>query len=119
MSHIYALFIFNPITLTQAQRDKINIAMQDLGPNNDLNPANDVHWRWRNDGQAMIVEADFEPTNPTRQQVINAIANRTGFTTTQVNSNLTIFALAGTDRESLRQSVIAYLQSNAAAWGEG
>jgi hypothetical protein len=66
----------------------------------------------------VIVEAAFT-TNPTKAQVVAAIANRTGLSSATVSANLTITVLGNSvDRELSRQGAVAYLVANAADWGE-
>lgn len=118
MSKIYSLLVIGT-ALTQQQRDNINIALQDSGPNTDSDPCNNVHWRWSTDGQQLIVEANFV-TNPTKAQFVTFIANRTGLASATVNANLTASYFGGINATypvSLA-AVIAFLQANAAAWGE-
>jgi hypothetical protein len=72
--------------------------------------------RWRLDNLALIVEARFV-SMPKKATVVQLIANRTGYTTTQVNNALTftVFAHGGTWAES-REACAAYLVAHSAEW---
>src|SRR6185369_16149873 len=117
MPHIYFAFEVTT-TLTAQQKQQAAVAFQDTGPNADINPANNVHFRARADGQAWLVEANF-PTLPTKAQVVTALANRLGISAATLNANTAFTGFAiNSDRESSRQAAVAFLAANAAAWSE-
>ncbi len=115
--HVYFAFEFTT-TLTPAQRLQVAQAFLDTGPGADPNPANNVHFRPRNDGQAWLVEANFAG-QPGKAQVITALANRLGVSaaTLNANTNFTGFAISA-DRETSRQAALAFLTTNKSAWGD-
>jgi hypothetical protein len=110
MPHLYAKFAYST-ALTQLRMDQVDGAFQDLGVNNDANPCNNVHWRWATDNKTMIVESNF-PGQPTKAQVVTAMAARTGIAAATINANLTISLYA--DRQAAADDIAA----NAALWGE-
>lgn len=72
--------------------------------------------RWRLDNLAVLIEARFS-TMPTKAQVVRLIANRTGYTYTQVNNALsfTVFAYGGSWAES-RDACAVYMAAHSAEW---
>lgn len=72
--------------------------------------------RWRLDNLALIVEARFI-SMPSKAQVVQLIANRTGYTVAQVNNVLTftVFAYGGTWAES-RAACIEFLALHENEW---
>lgn len=104
--------------LTNPQKIKLRDTLLGLGRQDDPNPCFITHERIRLDNNAMIVEVTV-PAAYTKGQIATAIANQLGISVATLNAVLNYTAFApGTDWETSRQAAVAYLQANAAAWGE-
>lgn len=131
------------LTLTGPQKATLVTALQALGPSNDPQPSELMHWRVRLDNNAVIYRARFQDgdltTTNLRQFIANvfsvAVAQVTAGTgsvtflalpspvvtlTYQASARLR-FVLFGGLAATVAQSnaeVLAYLAANALAWGD-
>jgi hypothetical protein len=115
--HVYFAFEITA-SLTAPQKAQAAQAFADIGPSNDINPARNIHFRQRPDGQAWLVEANF-PGTPTKAQVVTALANRLGISAATLNANTTFTGFAiNSDHETSRSAAAAFLANNRSAWAE-
>ncbi len=124
--------------LTANQRNTLVNALRTLGPGQDDQPAHLCHWRTRNDGLAIIFEAEFADADWTIDSIKSRLATIFGvnpslISATQTSSEygpvvtfqypagtnkLRMIAFAGvnTDWELSRQAAAHYVLDNLAAW---
>jgi hypothetical protein len=103
--------------VTDTQKSRLHEAFEMIAPTHGAWPAYLLQdSRWRLDNLALIVEARFS-NMPSKMMVVQLIANRTGYTVTQVNNALTftVFATGGTWAES-RDACAVYLAEHQAEW---
>ncbi len=60
MTHWHGYFGIENLNLSNAQRDNLHQALQQIGPEESNLPAELLHWRIRPDNQAIIYEARFD-----------------------------------------------------------
>lgn len=141
MTHCY--FGIENINLTNGQRNTLVAGLQTLGTSNsDPQPCNRNHWRIRTDNDAAIFEADFDENTLTiaaiKQRLATIFSVAVGtitHSTSQSAYGLVVTFIHGGQNKirsvafghngsawgtyaDSKAAVLAYLQANAAAWGD-
>jgi hypothetical protein len=131
------------ISLTQPQKDAFRATMSAIGPVGNTSTAEQMHWRSRLDGDAVIMRALFQDSDVTGAGLRSLLATALGIPAAQVASATTTFkykdipsvlltmSVAGVDKmrfirfagmsatvTQANVEALAYLKLNAAAWGD-
>jgi hypothetical protein len=115
--HGYILVSDLPLRWTQTQRRTAWESLRGLGTQIDVQPARMNHVRERLDGRALIVEADFDTGEITRDSVAATVANAQGTKPATVTARLTVRVFApGQSWAASRAATQSYLRDRAAAW---
>jgi len=131
------------IALTVAQKDAFRATLSQIGPPAHPQPAEQMHWRRRLDGDATIMRAQFNDADLTTAglkqllatalgvSVVTITATTSSQTFGTVPSTIVLMSIGGVNQmrfilfagaratvaESNRE-VLAYLKINGAAWGD-
>jgi hypothetical protein len=115
--HGYILVSDLPLSWTQTQRRTAWESLRGLGRQIDPQPAKMNHVRERLDGRALIVEAEFDSAEITRDSVAATVANALGTSPATVAARLTVRAFApGQSWAASRAMAQTYLRDHAVDW---
>lgn len=140
MPNIHVYFGIENLNLTNAQRNQLVTALQDLGANNNsVQPAERNHWRIRLDNDAAIFEALFDEDSISISTMKNYLANIFSVQASTIDHAtqptqyglMITFSRTATDYLRMvafgyvsgwpswsdsREAVLQYLSDNSAAW---
>ena len=131
--HFY--FVFENLDLSGSDWDDFVQKIKQRGSNNDPQPANRNHWRYRLDNQAIIFEALFNEAAVIEQAVIGVLTSVTQVPPPRIDyamvEGISTYTIDGVDSliqqvfgsndatwEESRQDVLSYLSANQDAWEE-
>lgn len=115
--HGYILVSDLPRDWTQAQRRTAWESLRGLGKQIDVQPAKVNHVRERLDGGALIIEAEFDTNEISRDSVAATVANALGTDPATVAARITVRTFApGQSWAASRLATLAYLRDHAADW---